>query len=160
MSKPVTNTSVGWNVLRKSFSASFWHRQSNLKLRMSKAQKRTMYPVRLHPGLIEHQQDVVFARTSSSLRPTKTLPSHRTKQEYGDPTKLTGNTPVLNVVHPCHIHIGVLLWDKLDATILNRFNCRFKAMVQFSHTIGRSIMVQRSHLNGHRVVLSSHTDWI
>ena len=40
------------------------------------------------------------------------------------PPQLTADTPVLNITHPRHIHIGVLLWHKFNVAILHRLDSR------------------------------------
>ena len=43
-------------------------------------------------------------------------------QGYDAPPQLTADAPVLDITHPCHVHVGVLLWHELNVAILHRFN--------------------------------------
>ena len=69
------------------------------------------------------------------------------------PPQLTRNTPVPNVVHPRHIHVGVLFWHENLIRPSCTASMQAAPTVCNFHTIGQSIMVQQSRLNGHREVV-------
>src|SRR5690606_25923138 len=74
---------------RSSWLCLLLRRQSNLRLRMSRDLKRTMYPVRLRLGLIEHRQGYCFSHELQLRHDLhKHYHLHRTKQECGDPTTI------------------------------------------------------------------------
>ena len=47
------------------------------------------------------------------------------RRDTVSPPKLTADTPVLDITHPCHVHIFVLGRDKLGAPVFYRLDGRF-----------------------------------